>query len=86
MRTQQPYSLIEFPWPPWTLTAYLQLTQAQATAWAECLLKPRMPADEEYAAAANCAALVIRLLDPAVPARGRQAGTGRLILVMWRWG
>jgi hypothetical protein len=34
---RQPYPLIQFPWPPWTLTARLQLTQAQASAWAEWL-------------------------------------------------
>jgi len=26
--------MIQFPWPPWTLTVYMKLTQAQATAWA----------------------------------------------------
>jgi hypothetical protein len=34
---RQPYPRIQFPWPPWTLTAYLQLTQAQARGWAEWL-------------------------------------------------
>ena len=31
------YPLIGFPWEPWTLTSYLTLTPAQATAWADWL-------------------------------------------------
>jgi hypothetical protein len=31
------YRVIQFPWPPWTLTAWMALTQAQAKDWAEWL-------------------------------------------------